>query len=67
MGKPRNTTGKGYFKVEGTEPLAKRAVSVRLPESVDAELRQMVGSDLSAWLRKTIETQLEKEKSDLTP
>lgn len=66
MGKPRNTTGKGYFTVEGSEPLAKRAVSVRLPESLDIELRAYVGKDLSGWLRQAIIEKLEQEKTQLT-
>ena len=63
MSKPRNTTGKGYFRVKGSEPLAKRAISVRLPESLDAELRQTVGGDLSDWLRRVIAEKLEEEKA----
>lgn len=63
MSKPRNTTGKGYFSVKGSEPLAKRAISVRLPESLDAELRQTVGGDLSDWLRRVIAEKLEEEKA----
>lgn len=63
MSKPRNTTGRGYFTVRGTEPLAKRAVAVRLPESLDAELREYVGKDLSSWLREAIVQKLEQEKT----
>lgn len=66
MSKPRNTTGKGYFTVKGTEPLAKRAIAVRLPQSLDAELRKYVGKDLSAWLRQAIIDKLEQEKSQST-
>lgn len=63
MGQPRNTTGKGYFAVRGGEPLAKRAIAVRLPESVDTKLREAVGDDLSHWLRQTIIEKLESETS----
>lgn len=63
MGKPRNTTGKGYFTVQGTEPLAKRAISVRLPESVDTQLRQEIGENLSNWLRQAIIEKWEEERS----
>ena len=54
MSKPRNTTGKGYFAVKGKEPLSKRTVTLRLPESVDAEMRQEIGSELSEWMRQAI-------------
>lgn len=64
MGKPRNTTGKGYFTVQGKEPLAKRAIAVRLPESVDAQLRQEIGEDLSNWLRQAIIEKWEQQKAE---
>ena len=60
--KPRNTTGKGYYKVKGTEPLAKRPIALRLPESVDKELREIVGDNLTEWLRQAIAYQVEGEK-----
>lgn len=64
MSKARNTTGRGYFTVQGREPLAKRAVAVRLPESVDAELRQEIGEDLNNWLRQAIIEQWVKHKKE---
>ena len=63
MKQPRNTTGKGYFAVRGDEPLAKRSIAVRLPESIDVQLRQAQGKDLSDWLRRTIIEKLEREQS----
>ncbi len=54
MSKPRNTTGKGYFAVKGSEPLAKRMIGCRLPESLDAELRAEIGEDLTNWVRQTL-------------
>ena len=65
MSKPRNTTGKGYFTVKGSEPLAERAISVRLPKSLDSELRDYVGTggDLSDWLREAIAARLQQEKA----
>ncbi|MBV8883830.1 MAG: hypothetical protein JO235_07495 [Chroococcidiopsidaceae cyanobacterium CP_BM_RX_35] len=62
MGKARNTTGKGYFAVKGSEPLAKNAVAVRLPESMDKELRLLAGDHLSEWLRGVIAEKLEQER-----
>ena len=66
MSKARNKTGKGYFTVEGSEPLAKRPVAVRLPESLDSELREIAGKDLTNWLRKAILEQLKKDKENLS-
>ncbi len=61
--KARNTTGRGYFQVTGDEPLAKKGMTVRLPESLDAQVRQIAGSDLSGWLRRAIAAQLSQEES----
>lgn len=63
MKKPRNTTGKGYFKIAGPEPLAKNVLAVRLPESLDAQVRELAGNDLSGWLREAIAARLAQEKS----
>jgi hypothetical protein len=30
----------------GDEPLAKKSIAVRLPESLDAQVRQIAGNDL---------------------
>ena len=65
MSKPRNITGKGGFTTKGSEPLAKRSVSVRLPQSIDLELKEIVGDNLTEWLRKTIIENLEIEKAKL--
>jgi len=62
MKKPRNTTGKGYFTVDGPEPLSKKALHVRLPESRDAEVRELAGDKLSEWLREAIVEKIEREK-----
>lgn len=65
MSKARNTTGKGYFTVKGKEPLAKRAIAVRLPESLDDEVRRNAGKELSDWLRMAIIEQLKRDKEKL--
>ena len=62
MKKPRNTTGKGYFSVKGSEPLSKNALHVRLPESRDVEVRELAGDRLSEWLREAIIEKIEREK-----
>ena len=64
--KPRNTTGKGYYKVKGSEPLAKQPIALRLPESVDKDLRELAGDDLTGWLRKAIADQVQREKEART-
>ena len=64
--KARNKTGKGYFTVEGNEPLAKRPIAVRLPESLDIELREIAGDDLSNWIRKAVLERLKKDKQSLS-
>lgn len=64
--KARNKTGKGYFTVEGAEPLAKRPIAVRLPESLDTELREIAGDDLSNWIRKAVLERLNKDKQLLS-
>jgi len=45
--KPRNTTGKGYYKVKGSEPLQ----ATYSAESVDKDLRELAGDDLTGWLK----------------
>jgi len=63
MKKLRNTTGRGYFKTAGAEPLSKNAMAVGLPESMDFQVRQLAEDDLSEWLRQAIAEKLEREKS----
>lgn len=58
---PKNTTGKGYFTVQGAEPLSKRTLHVRVPESLEARARELAGDDLSGWLRRAIAEQVERE------
>ena len=61
MKKPRNTTGKGYFKIAGPEPLSRNVLAVRLPESLDAKVREIARDDISGWLRQAIAEKLERE------
>lgn len=63
---PKNTTGKGCFTVEGSEPLSKKTYNVRVPQSLEPELRELAGDDISGWLRRAIIAQIEKEKSHST-
>ncbi len=57
-----NRTGKGYFQVKGSEPLAKKPVMARLPVSVDTALRELAGDELSDWIREAIAEKLEREQ-----
>lgn len=57
-----NRTGKGYFQVKGSEPLAKKAVMARLPVSIDAAVRELAGDELSDWVREAIAEKLEREQ-----
>ncbi len=57
-----NRTGKGYFKIQGQEPVAKKPVTVKLPVSMDEEVRRLAGDDLSNWIREAIAEKLEREQ-----
>lgn len=57
-----NRTGKGYFRVQGSEPLAKKPIMARLPVSVDIALRELAGDELSDWIREAIAEKLEREQ-----
>lgn len=57
-----NRTGKGYFQVQGKEPLAKKPVMARLPVSIDKALRELAGDELSDWIREAIAEKLEREQ-----
>jgi hypothetical protein len=56
-----NRTGKGYFEVKGSEPLAKKAVMAGLPVSMDEKVRQLAGDDLSNWIRQAVAEKLARE------
>lgn len=45
---------RGRFVQKGKEPLAKKAKSVRLPESIDQLLNQLPSVERSEWLRRVI-------------
>ena len=52
----------GRFCSPNPEPLGKSIIGVRLPASLEAELRQVAGDDLSKWIREAIATRLKQEK-----
>lgn len=57
-----NRTGKGYFQVQGSEPVAKKPLTVKLPVSMDAAVREIAGENLADWVRDAIAEKLAKEK-----
>ncbi len=50
------------FAQVGKEPLAKKAVTARLPVSIDKTVRELAGDDLSNWIREAIREKLEREQ-----
>lgn len=52
----------GKFCSPNPEPLGKKIVGVRLPESVEAQLRALSGGDLSGFIRQAIAEKLERER-----
>ncbi len=56
-----NRTGKGYFEVQGSEPVAKKPLTVKLPVSMDARLREVAKDGLADWVRAAIAEKLERE------
>lgn len=62
MKQPRNDkTGK--FRSLNPEPLGKKIVGIRLSPSMEAEVRQIAGDDLSQWIRQAIAEKLAREAS----
>lgn len=60
-----NRTGKGYFQLQGTEPVAKKPLTVKLPVSMDAIVREVAGDNLSDWLREAIAEKLARENNKM--
>jgi hypothetical protein len=52
----------GKFCVPWPEPISKRQIGVRLPESMDSAVRELAGDDLSNWVRQAIAEKLEREQ-----
>jgi hypothetical protein len=42
------------FPTKGCEPLASKQIQVRLPQSVDAAIREAKGKGLTDWVRQTL-------------
>jgi hypothetical protein len=53
----------GKFCSPNPELLARKAISVRLPVSIDTRVRAVAGDQLSAWIRDAVAEKLEREDS----
>lgn len=61
-----NRTGKGYYQVQGAEPVAKKALAVKLPVSMDKAVREIAGDNLSGWIREAIAMKLAQEQQEIS-
>ena len=61
-----NRTGKGYFHSKRTEPLCKQPLTVKLPQSMDKNLREVAGDNLADWVRDAIAQKLAQEKQEIS-
>lgn len=52
----------GDFAPLYSEPMSRKVIGVRLPISLESELRQVAGDDISGWIRRAIATQLKQER-----
>lgn len=50
----------GQF-VTNSEPVISKPISVRLPPSLEAELREVAGDAVAPWIGKAIAEKLERE------
>lgn len=53
----------GKFRSPCSEALDPTPLSVKLTASMKQEIRQIAGSDMSAWIREAIISRLEQEKA----
>lgn len=60
-GMRKRDTKTGKFVTE-REPVDSKPITVRLPRSLEAELRQYAGDALAPWIREAIAEKLEREK-----
>jgi len=59
MARPKNF--EHAFKPEGKEPLSKRQLQVKVPESIIQALEVLPSSDRGKWLRRVITEAVERE------
>ncbi len=51
----------GRFISQNPEPLAEKALSVRLPLSIDAVIRKLPSEKRAAWLRRVLSEAVQRE------
>jgi len=51
----------GRFVSQNPEPLADKALSVRLPVSIDAVIRKLPSEERAAWLRRVLCEAVQRE------
>lgn len=57
----KRDTQSGQF-VTDSEPVVSKPISVRLPPSLEAELRAVAGDAVAPWIREAIAEKLKREK-----
>lgn len=55
-----NRTGKGYYQVVGSERMSRRPITLKLPESVDRQVRELAGDDLAAFIRLAVAEKIQR-------
>jgi hypothetical protein len=61
----KRDTQSGKF-VTDQEPVVSKPISVRLPPSLEAELRAVAGDAVAPWIREAIAEKLERDKDHKT-
>ena len=64
-GMRKRDTQSGKF-VTDKEPVVSKPIALRLPPSLEAELRTYAGDAVAPWIREAIAEKLEREKQQET-
>ena len=48
--------------VTDKEPVVSKPISIRLPPSLEAELKAVAGDKIASWIREAISEKLERDK-----
>lgn len=62
----KRDTQSGKF-VTDKDPVVSKPIGVRLPLSLEAELRAVAGDAVASWIREAIAEKLERERRRKTP
>jgi predicted DNA-binding protein len=57
----KRDTHSGKF-VTDKEPVVSKPISIRLPPSLEAELKAVAGDKIASWIREAISEKLERDK-----